>query len=230
MSLRTWLAWGGLCAGVLATGQDGVAGARLPVPGEQQVQVWEGRMQVNGHWASLRAVQVGGSLAEFTDFYRQHLGRNTEPLKFNGQTTLTGIWQGDVTTVALRELDTQRVEITVLQRPPGAAAPSAGPDRLAAAWLPGGTAVFTHMAMPEPGAHVALLAAGNTLSVQTNREHLARALKHRGYAVTDTHPPTGTSRGWVLRAQKAGQQVLVTVSDEGRHRSLVIWQREEFQR
>lgn len=236
MRLHAVLAWVSLCASGVAVGQNPVAGTRLPVPGEQRTQVWEGRMQVNGHPVDLRAVQVDGSLAEVTDFYRQRLGRPTEALAINGQTTLTGIWQGEVTTVALRELDRRRVEVTVLQRQPGVAAPSAvpgpsaTPGRVATAWLPSGTAVFSHLVMPEPGAHVVLLAAGNTSSVQANRDYLARALKQDGYVVTDTSPATGTQRGWVLRAQKSSQQVLVTVSDDGQHRSLVIWQREEVRR
>lgn len=230
MSWYAVLVSASLCAAGVATGQAAVAATRLPVPGETQAPLWEGRMQINGHHAALRAVQVDGSLADLADHYRQRLGQTSGVLKINGQATLTGVWQGAVTTVALREIDAQRVEVTVLQRLPGAAALPAAPERVAAAWLPSGSAVFSRLTMPEPGAHVGLLAAGNTFSVQANRDHLARALKQGGYVVTDTNPATGTQRGWVLRAHKGSQQVLVTVADEGRHRSLVIWHREELRR
>ncbi len=227
--VRWTLAWLSLCP-VLGATPAQVPWAEIPQPMTEHSVLWDAPMLINGKSAHLRGLQVRADAAELEAFYRQRLGVQALTQELLGQRTMTTVWHGQAVTVGLRDLGAGEVEVTLLQSEfPNSDAPlrrGGGNTAGDLSWLPAGSALLCQLSVRDGSAGVRVLAGANTVSVQANGEHAARVLQEQGFVLTGV-PTTDDAGGWVLHGERPGAQAVLTVADEGRYRSLVLWQRSE---
>ena len=226
-------------ASVSALGALGLAAAShadgWPTPGTPagaRLQVVADEIILNGRPCRVFRFDVQASEEEVLAFYRERF-RTTRAVeaRVNAHRVIA-TREGDYFHTVQLNPDTgaRRVEGTVITT-----ALRAQPERSAAAdieaWLPADTAVLSTMQSNDGlrgHVHALTVVAVNRHSVQANRDHVAEALRQRGFRLVDGDTPTAHSPASVsLTFVSPTEEAALTISDAGPYRAVLIHRTKE---
>ncbi len=200
----------------------------LPTPEGAQVQTVASEVVLNGVPSRVVRFEVNDSAAGVLQFYRQQFGAQRVENKVQGH-QIIATRQGDhFHTVQIKTVAAQRVHGTIMTSVVPGRTADVGAKRSAVAidtekLLPPDSSVLTQMQSNDDGKRALLMLATNQAGVRSNRDHVLRVLQQRGFRLVKEQPSRLQGREVVqLMLDSPAEEAMVTISDAGGHRSVLI--------
>jgi hypothetical protein len=196
----------------------------ISVPAQARVEVVADNMLLNGKPCRLTRFEVRSSDAEVLAFYREQFGAKRVVENRVRKDPVIATRKGEYfITVQLHALGSGALQGTVmttlLTAKPMTSAVLADTQKV----LPTDTKVVSTVQTEDAGKRSLMVVGMNQNSPRANRDYVLEAMLARGFKLTREDTPAGAAAAAIsLQLSSPTEEASVTISDAGRHRTVLI--------
>lgn len=212
-----------LCGALLSSTAYAQSWPDVRTPDGASVQIVANDMVLNGLPARILRFDAKGTPESLLEFYRQLFGSKHVENTLNGSRVIA-MREGDYFyTVQLKSAGADTVQATVMTAQVRGGAGQSAVEADTKKLMPAASSVLSSIQSRDAGKRSMLLLAANTVGTRANRDHLVRALEERGFRLVSEAAGQAQGRDSIsLMFASRTEEAMVTITDAGRYRSVLI--------